>query len=106
MRKYEKLLERSKKLIRELRQISEYVKPVSEETAIKSKLDEYARFIEDLETVILSPCVKKCKLIDGTCVGCYRTLDEIQKWTYLNKDEKLLVIDNCNRRKDIHEPKK
>jgi len=36
-----------------------------------------------------SPCIKVCKLDDGdVCMGCYRTRDEIARWTQMSDDEK------------------
>jgi hypothetical protein len=27
----------------------------------------------------MSPCIKQCKLIDGVCVGCMRTIEQIKE---------------------------
>jgi len=42
-----------------------------------------------------SPCIKVCKLsaVTHLCIGCYRTLQEIQNWPYMNSSEKLEVLD-------------
>ena len=42
---------------------------------------------------ISSPCVDICKLDgDGICVGCFRDLNEIARWSGMTEDEKLRVI--------------
>jgi uncharacterized protein len=40
-----------------------------------------------------SPCVSICELNerDGSCKGCYRTLQEIAAWGQLSDTDKLLV---------------
>ena len=27
----------------------------------------------------MRPCIKQCKLIDGVCVGCMRTIEQIKE---------------------------
>lgn len=27
----------------------------------------------------MSPCIKQCKLIDGVCVACMRTIEQIKE---------------------------
>ncbi len=29
---------------------------------------------------VQSPCIRQCRLVDGDCAGCGRTLDEIKSW--------------------------
>lgn len=45
--------------------------------------------------MIVSPCIKVCKLDPNTliCLGCYRTLEEIQYWMYFSDSRKLEVLD-------------
>jgi len=40
----------------------------------------------------LSPCVKICKLVDGICIECFRTINEIASWRSLLTNEKEIVI--------------
>jgi len=43
-----------------------------------------------------SPCVSICRLNDeDICVGCHRTAEEIQSWSYLDRDQKIIVLDRC-----------
>jgi predicted Fe-S protein YdhL (DUF1289 family) len=43
--------------------------------------------------MIQSPCVKICTHVDGMCIGCYRTADEIKEWktTYTDEQKKELL---------------
>ena len=48
-----------------------------------------------------SPCVKIC-IVDETremCRGCYRTLDEISRWTAYTRVEKIALLDELARRR-------
>lgn len=39
-----------------------------------------------------SPCIGKCKLVDGVCSGCKRTKSEITNWTLMRPIERYTVI--------------
>jgi predicted Fe-S protein YdhL (DUF1289 family) len=42
---------------------------------------------------VKSPCVGKCKLNDDRrCVGCGRTIEQIQKWSSFSYGEKMDVL--------------
>ena len=43
--------------------------------------------------MIQSPCVKICTHIDGICIGCYRTVDEIKEWKTYTVEQKKEKID-------------
>lgn len=40
-----------------------------------------------------SPCVGVCKMVEATglCAGCYRTLDEIARWSRMGDADKLVI---------------
>jgi len=42
---------------------------------------------------ISSPCVRTCKIVDGFCVGCKRTGEEISKWSWIQESERLEIIE-------------
>ena len=46
-----------------------------------------------------SPCVKVCRVADGVCVGCGRTLDEIARWARMDEDERAAVVARVERDK-------
>lgn len=39
-----------------------------------------------------SPCVKECKLNQGACSGCKRSIDEIKNWSKYSEQEKDKVL--------------
>ena len=45
--------------------------------------------------IVNSPCVKICKIsaVTHLCVGCYRTLKEIQDWMYMTPSRRTEVLD-------------
>jgi predicted Fe-S protein YdhL (DUF1289 family) len=46
------------------------------------------------EAEVQSPCIGVCSMDDSTgfCLGCYRTLDEIQQWWDLGNVQKQTVL--------------
>ena len=43
---------------------------------------------------VLSPCVGVCALDDdGLCRGCHRTTAEIARWSQMNDDERLRLME-------------
>ena len=55
--------------------------------------------------LIESPCIRVCTLDESgrTCLGCFRTLDEIGLWSQLTDNARRLVIEQCGFRKRAHE---
>jgi uncharacterized protein len=45
------------------------------------------------DEVVLSPCVSICAMDSrtGYCMGCYRTLEEIECWTLYTNEEKRAI---------------
>ncbi|MDP2636069.1 MULTISPECIES: DUF1289 domain-containing protein [unclassified Pseudoalteromonas] len=47
-----------------------------------------------------TPCVRRCCLdADDTCIGCFRTLEEILSWRGLSEAQKKQVMAECEVRK-------
>ncbi len=43
---------------------------------------------------VLSPCIGICALDDdGLCSGCHRSSAEIARWTQMNDDERLRLME-------------
>lgn len=43
---------------------------------------------------VLSPCIGVCSLgDDGLCEGCHRTSAEIARWSQMNDDERLQLME-------------
>lgn len=49
---------------------------------------------------IQSPCIGVCSMDDlsGLCLGCYRTLEEIQGWWDMDNTGKQAVIEQASER--------
>ena len=54
------------------------------------------------DTEIQSPCIGVCSMDDSTglCLGCYRTMDEIQGWWDLDNTQKQVVINLASEREE------
>ncbi|MFW6233489.1 MAG: DUF1289 domain-containing protein [Nanoarchaeota archaeon] len=51
--------------------------------------------------MVKSPCINVCKLNENQiCIGCYRSLDEIDNWSQLKDDEKIMVIEKAKQRRN------
>jgi len=40
----------------------------------------------------ITPCVSICKIVEGKCAGCGRTLEEIAKWRSYSDEKRLEVM--------------
>ena len=51
---------------------------------------------------IASPCTRRCTVAPGSdiCVGCYRTVDEIVRWTKFTDAERQAVLDQLESRRN------
>ena len=47
-----------------------------------------------------SPCVKVCRIEEGFCVGCKRTLDEIRDWCIMSEYEQNKLLYELKWRKE------
>ena len=49
-----------------------------------------------------SPCVRECCLDDrtDTCIGCFRTLDEITGWHAADAAERERILNRCAKRRE------
>ena len=48
----------------------------------------------------LSPCIKLCTLDRaGICLGCYRSIDEIARWSSMSVTERQHVLEAVERRR-------
>lgn len=52
------------------------------------------------ETEVQSPCIGVCSMHDSTgfCLGCYRSIEEIQQWWDLDNTQKFEVVLKANQR--------
>lgn len=54
------------------------------------------------DTTVPSPCLSICMMDNASsyCEGCFRTLDEIRDWMIMDRDEKLAVLAQLDKRRD------
>ena len=61
-----------------------------------------------MSTPIWSPCKKVC-VVDPNepiCVGCFRTLEELGRWTTMSEEERLAVKDQLKAREEAYRAKR
>ena len=57
--------------------------------------------LESTLTSTKTPCIKECKLQDGYCTGCARTVEQITNWSgYSDKVRGIIMQLIENRKKD------
>jgi len=50
---------------------------------------------------VMSPCVRNCCLDENDiCLGCYRTLSEILRWSEATEQDRSAILIECRRRSD------
>ena len=47
--------------------------------------------------MIESPCLGICTLLDGKCIGCHRTDEEISDWLFYTDEERAKITKRCLR---------
>ncbi len=51
---------------------------------------------------IASPCVRNCCLDDGDiCLGCFRSLEEIVRWSEASDSERRAILHDALQRKEM-----
>jgi len=45
------------------------------------------------QTKVASPCINVCALNEaGFCQGCFRTVDEITRWSKVSNEERMAIL--------------
>lgn len=65
--------------------------------ALQSKTT--GRYLAQRMGNVTSPCINVCRMHNNVCIGCYRTLEEIAKWTQYSDQEKIKVKQQLETRK-------
>ncbi|HEX3839129.1 MAG TPA: DUF1289 domain-containing protein [Steroidobacteraceae bacterium] len=48
-----------------------------------------------------SPCIRDCCLGDDlTCLGCFRSLDEIKEWGLADEQRRAVILQNAAERRE------
>ena len=51
-----------------------------------------------------SPCVRNCCLGDDlTCLGCFRSLDEIKEWGLVDDERRREILQNAEQRRAAYQ---
>jgi len=50
-----------------------------------------------------SPCVLVCRIEDGYCIGCQRTVDEIRDWIIMSEYEQKKLVRELEWRRDVRD---
>ena len=54
----------------------------------------------DTEIAVQSPCIGNCCLSDDlTCLGCFRSLEEIKEWGLVDDRRRRAILQNAGDRK-------
>jgi len=58
--------------------------------------------MSDIDSSAQSPCVRNCCLDDElTCLGCFRSLDEIKEWTVVDNHRRRIILQNAKQRSEL-----
>ena len=61
---------------------------------------------DDVERQIPSPCIRKCCLNDDDiCLGCFRSLEEIIRWSESGDEMRRNILQEAELRKKSHHRK-
>jgi len=57
----------------------------------------------DLDSCVGSPCIRDCCLDDDlTCLGCFRSVEEIKEWGLVDNDRRRVILKNAQQRKEAY----
>ena len=45
--------------------------------------------------MIESPCIGVCTIVDGKCIGCFRSSENITNWLHYSEDERDKITKEC-----------
>jgi predicted Fe-S protein YdhL (DUF1289 family) len=58
----------------------------------------------DTNIPVPSPCLRICCLNDDlTCLGCFRSLDEIKEWTVVDIHRRRVILQNAQQRRAAYQ---
>jgi len=57
----------------------------------------------DFDSTVQSPCVRNCCLGDDlTCLGCFRSLEEIKEWGVVDDHRRRVILQNAKQRREAY----
>ena len=60
--------------------------------------------MSDTDSSAQSPCIRDCCLDDDdTCLGCFRSLDEIKEWGIVDDRRRRIILQNAEKRREAYQ---
>ncbi|HEY6455655.1 MAG TPA: DUF1289 domain-containing protein [Steroidobacteraceae bacterium] len=60
--------------------------------------------MRDIDGSTQSPCIRNCCLDDDlTCLGCFRTIDEIKEWGVVDDYRRRIILRNAKLRREAQQ---
>jgi uncharacterized protein len=57
--------------------------------------------MNDIDASAQSPCIRNCCLDDDlTCLGCFRSLEEIKEWSTVDIHRRRSILQNARQRRE------
>ena len=59
--------------------------------------------MSDVSSCVQSPCVRDCCLDDDlTCLGCFRSIEEIKEWGLADDGRRRCILENARQRREAY----
>jgi predicted Fe-S protein YdhL (DUF1289 family) len=66
---------------------------------IKFEAPQLGSTMRDIDGFAQSPCIGNCCLDDdNTCLGCFRSLEEIKEWGVVDDQRRRVILQNAKLR--------
>jgi predicted Fe-S protein YdhL (DUF1289 family) len=60
--------------------------------------------MSDIDTAAQSPCIRNCCLDDDlTCLGCFRSLEEIKEWGIVDDHRRRIILQHAKQRRETYQ---
>jgi predicted Fe-S protein YdhL (DUF1289 family) len=60
--------------------------------------------MSDIDTTAQSPCIRNCCLDDDlTCLGCFRSFEEIKEWGIADNRRRHIILQNAKQRREANQ---
>jgi len=60
--------------------------------------------MSDTDSSAQSPCIRNCCLDDDlTCLGCFRSLEEIKEWGVVDNHRRRTILQNAKQRREAYQ---
>jgi uncharacterized protein len=60
--------------------------------------------MSDIDSSAQSPCIRNCCLDDDlTCLGCFRSLEEIKEWGVVAHHRRRIILQNAKYRREAYQ---